>query len=550
MVLKRIFNLSNLTLLTALALSGIAAWYSILGLTAIFAAAVIPIIVMGGSLEVAKVVTTVWLHKYWDKISWQMKVYLVPAVVALAFLTSMGIFGFLSKAHMDQGVPTGDVAAKVALLDEKIKTQKDNIEVSRKALAQMDAQVEQRLSRSETETGVDKAVTIRKQQAKERTSLQNDIAAAQKEIAKLNEERAPIASELRKVEAEVGPIKYIAALIYGDDPDQNVLERAVRWVIILIVFVFDPLALTLVIASNTSRRWEVYEELVEEKLTYEEPEEDQNTPDPYIADVGEKPTEEEKQPEPEEVIKPEPSLAELHPYLFKPPGNPHPPGVEICPPMVAKEEVIEDDSVIAHADLSGENNEQPEDEPEELTSIIAAATNPGTEPESEQAEETQEANVSEEKQVTVDSDEPVTQIENEIIVSGNETMRDLGNGYVSYEGKSLSKEALKGIKPEYFVLTPDSADQIGTGFGNSFPIVAKKGDTYVRVDVFPNKVFKFDGYKWIEVNKSTSDSYLSNDDYLGFIVSKIESGEYDLDLLTDIERERIAEYLSKPPETV
>ena len=125
MLLRKIFSFPTLTLIVALTLSAIAAWYSILGLTAIFAAAVIPIIIMGGSLEVAKVVTTVWLHRYWDRAGWVLKMYLIPAVVALAFLTSMGIFGFLSKAHSDQELVSGDVGAKVAVYDEKIKTARD-----------------------------------------------------------------------------------------------------------------------------------------------------------------------------------------------------------------------------------------------------------------------------------------------------------------------------------------------------------------------------------------------------------------------------------------
>ena len=113
LIIKKIFSLSTLALVVALTLSAIAAWYSVVGLTAIFAAAVIPIIIMGGSLEVAKVVTTVWLHRYWDKCKWAMKTYLTGAVIVLALVTSMGIFGFLSKAHMDQGIPTGDVAAQI-----------------------------------------------------------------------------------------------------------------------------------------------------------------------------------------------------------------------------------------------------------------------------------------------------------------------------------------------------------------------------------------------------------------------------------------------------
>ena len=248
--------LTILMFVVALSLSSVAAFYSIVGLTAIFAAAVMPIIIMGSILEVAKLAVTVWLHEYWHQCRWVMKAYLVPAVGVLMLLTSMGIFGFLSKAHLDQTVPTGDVAAQIGLIDEKIRTQRDNVETARTALKQMDEQVNARLTRSDDEKGAERAVQIRRQQASERQRIQADIASAQKIIAQLNEERAPIASQLRKAEAEVGPIKYIAALIYGDNPDANLLERAVRWVIIVLGLVFDPLAVFMLLAWTESRAWE------------------------------------------------------------------------------------------------------------------------------------------------------------------------------------------------------------------------------------------------------------------------------------------------------
>jgi hypothetical protein len=226
-------------LLIALTISGVAAFYSIAGLTAIFAAAFWPIVIMGSVLELGKVITTVWLHKYWDRAALQFKLYLVPAIGILMLITSMGIFGFLSKAHLDQAVPAGDVSAQVQIFDDKIKTERDNIEAARKALKQMDAQVDEKLSRTTDDRGAERAVQIRRTQTKERTNLQNEISSAQKKISALQEQRAPVASQARKVEAEVGPIKYIAALIYGDNPEANLLEKAVRWVIILIVLAAD-----------------------------------------------------------------------------------------------------------------------------------------------------------------------------------------------------------------------------------------------------------------------------------------------------------------------
>lgn len=248
--------LTYITFAVALCLSAIGAFYSIMGLAAIFAAAVVPIMIMGGILEVSKIVVTLWLHEYWSRSKLIMRCYLVPAVAILMLITSMGIFGFLSKAHLDQSVPASDVSAQVGIFDEKIKTERDNVDTARRALQQMDAQVDQMLGRTTDDRGAERAVQIRRQQARERARLQNEIAVAQKNISSLQAQRAPLAAEARKVEAEVGPVKYIAALIYGDNPDANLLERAVRWVIILLVAVFDPLAIFMLLAATESLAWE------------------------------------------------------------------------------------------------------------------------------------------------------------------------------------------------------------------------------------------------------------------------------------------------------
>ena len=247
----------------ALSLSALAAYYAVMGLIAIFAAAVVPIALMGSLLEASKLVVASWLYRNWKQIPTLMKSYFVGALIVLMLLTSMGIFGFLSKAHLDQAIPTGDVQSKLALIDEKIKTEKENINANRKELTQLDAQVDQTISRTTEASGAERAITIRRGQQKERARILNEIGTAQAKIAKYNEERAPIASEVRKVEAEVGPIKYIAALIYGDESanDTTMLEKAVRIVTILIVIVFDPLAVLLLIAANWNlkhsggRRW-------------------------------------------------------------------------------------------------------------------------------------------------------------------------------------------------------------------------------------------------------------------------------------------------------
>lgn len=474
--------LSYITLAVALSLSIIAAFYSIAGLAAIFAAAVVPIIVMGSILELGKVVVTLWLHEYWRQCRFLMKVYLVPAVAVLMLITSMGIFGFLSKAHSDQGMISGDVQAKIAIYDEKIKVSQDNIDVNRKALKQLDEAVDQSMVRSTTETGADKAVAIRKSQAKERSRLLAEIAAEQKTISALREERAPIAAEVRKVEAEVGPIKYIAALVYGENTDVNTLENAVRWVIILLVVVFDPLAIMMLLAATESLKWEkqrIFESLnlaptpVDAPPQPEEPSEDiveqKVSEDPHPTGWMFAPA---KEPEPEK------SILEQHPYLTQ--GFAH---FENLKPMVYRSEPEPE-----------EDEELNDDHP----SVKAAMK--------QWKEQNPKSTLKEQRAMLVRGEIDVLPWMK--LVADNE----------------LPREPL-------------------STFGPVFPEDAKKGDSHVRTDRMPNQVFKHNGSAWILVDKNQTANYTYNEAYIDHLISKIDTGEYDIDLLSDNEREQIAQRL-------
>ena len=243
--------IAYLAVLSGLTLSVVAEFYSISGLVAIFSAAAIPIVIMGIALGVGKIVATLWLKQNWDIAPVSVKIYLSVAILMLMLITSIGIFGFLSKAHSDQSLVSGDAQAKVSIYDEKIKTSKENIDANRKALKQLDEAVDQVMGRSTSEAGANKAVAIRRSQANDRKRLLAEIQAEQKTIAKLSEERAPLAASLRQIEAEVGPIKYIAAFVYGET-STDLLEKAVTWVIIILIVVFDPLAVILLLASQIS----------------------------------------------------------------------------------------------------------------------------------------------------------------------------------------------------------------------------------------------------------------------------------------------------------
>ena len=238
-----------LTLLVGLAISGVAAWYSIVGLMAIFAAAKIPIAIMGAVLEVGKLLTASWLYQYWDKTNTLLKSYFTIAVVVLMFITSMGIFGFLSKAHMDQTLTVGDNSLLIERIDRKIDREKVKITDAETVVAQLDKTV-QVLIDYDRIRGPSGAIAVRESQNDERATLSNIIDQAYNKIDTLSVEKLELDKEQLELEAEVGPIKYIAAFIYGDELDKTLLERAVRWIIITIIFVFDPLAVLLIVAAN------------------------------------------------------------------------------------------------------------------------------------------------------------------------------------------------------------------------------------------------------------------------------------------------------------
>ena len=340
-----------MTLLSGLSISAVAVWYSVAGLVAIFAASAVAIIIMGIVLEIGKLVTAIWLHRNWKHAVRWLKTYLAIAVVFLMFITSMGIFGFLSKAHIEQTALSGEATAQVEVIDEKItrstaKIERWQTEIDRllktgnvstdSALLEQDnealkelralikqekdvvrteadkriATAQQRRDKEieaakplledwggeekynkevakakqteQNESSVARSVRdkkladIDKKHAKEINTLnkrigdarkgstskakdadkrikelEKEIEAEQKVMDSVREDKLVFEKEYRKLEAEVGPIKYIAEFVYGE-ADKAILEKAVTWVIILIIYVFDPLAVLLLIASQYS----------------------------------------------------------------------------------------------------------------------------------------------------------------------------------------------------------------------------------------------------------------------------------------------------------
>jgi hypothetical protein len=504
-----------LTLATALILSVSAAYYSILGLTAIFASAFWPIVILGSSLEVGKIISTLWLHKYWHRAEMQYKVYLCAAVAILMLLTSMGVFGFLSKAHLDQNLIGGEVTSQIAIYDEKIRQSRDNIDMSRKALKQMDEAVDQTMSRSTSEQGADKAAALRRSQTAERTRLLREIDAEQKKIQTLNEQRAPIAAEVRKVEAEVGPIKYIAALIYGDNPEANVLEKAVRWVIILIVIVFDPLALTLLLAATKTMEWERGVNI--------------------MAPAGRRPDY-----EPDDGPLTDEQLDQLR---------------AMANADLPKGQVITKDSLLdpkaqgffdrarttAQAIDVG-TYEPPEQEPvkkktilEGLDSMWSRAKKLGV-----KDSEAEHAPLSDSASIELQRDLAEKE--------ARRRWKEINPADTIHRQEKLHADGKISRLPWYesdLVADNQPPGHPGEvkGFGTSFPAEAVKGDMFLRVDQLPSALYKFNGVNWIEVDKALSDQHAFDDAYIDHLIEKISSGEYDPELLSDAERDRIEEKL-------
>jgi hypothetical protein len=485
------------TLFVALLIEVVGAYYSITGLAAIFSGAIVPILIMGGVLEVGKVTAAVWLKNNWHRASLQFKSYLLPAVIMLMFITSMGIFGFLSKAHNDQTLVSGDVTSKIAIYDEKIKIQRDNIESARRALQQMDAAVDQTMSRSSDEKGADKATAIRRSQARERTNLQGEITRAQSEIVKLNDLRAPIAAEVRKVEAEVGPIKYIAKLIYDGNPDANILEKAVVWVIMMIVAVFDPLALVLILAAQQSIRW-----AQEEKEPKEEP--DNGPPTDEQWDQLNKTLQD--QTTADKIL--QQGVTDVDPSASV--------------PLNKKEQILVGlDSMWNRAKSLVKQDPEAEHAPIEELAID-------------------------------DHIDGITLAEKEAqrawkLANPDETIKK--HRLLHNAGHT---DELPWNHPDYH---PDYQTQLGLvadnipqsgevkGFGTQFPTNPNKGDMFLRVDRLPSTLYKFNGNIWIEVDKALSDQHAYDQAYIDHLIEKIESGEYDPDLLSEAERTSIEQRL-------
>ena len=238
--------LAGIVFLSGISLSAVAAFYSIIGLTTLFSGAFWPVIIMGSVLEIAKLVSVSWLHHNWKETTAFVKSYLIFAILVLMLITSMGIFGYLSRAHIEQQVKinTG-VSSDIRILNNQIKTKEDTINDINKQISFIDDSISKMIEKGKTKD----SLAASDKQRKTRDEL---VSKRDREITELNTiktKKIQSEAESKKVEAEIGPLKYVAEFFYGES-SEKVVDKAVTYVILIIILVFDPLAIFLLIAFN------------------------------------------------------------------------------------------------------------------------------------------------------------------------------------------------------------------------------------------------------------------------------------------------------------
>jgi hypothetical protein len=348
------------------------------------------------------------------------------------------------------------------------------------------------LGRTTDDKGANRAVQIRKNQAKERKSLQADISAAQKNISALQAERAPLAAQNRKIEAEVGPIKYIAALIYGDNPNADLLERAVRWVIILLVFVFDPLALILILAAEQTIAW-ARREQEERKGWHQEWVPDTEAWPEWEADDGPLTNEQVDEINTQAGV----NKVAMTEKLFDTEEEFFAQGKEIARELDTQEDHLPDNYASTQSYLKGP------------VSWFTSTTKEGWVP----------------------KPEPVDEDPLDIPVLEGEEM---------WAQTAIDSQPTVEIPDLSITAEPKETD---AGFGTAFPVDPRRGDMFLRVDQLPNRLYKWNGQKWIEVSKDASDWYAYETQYIAFLVDKVRGGEYDFHELSKAEQEEVLKHL-------
>ena len=486
---NKYYMLNILALITAISISGVAAYYSIVGLTAIFSGVLVPIVIMGSVLEVGKIITTVWIHRNWHRVGWLIRIYLSSAVIMLMFITSMGIFGFLSRAHIDATSSVGDNQLIVEQIDQQIAVERQRIKDSRDIISQMDAAINNILNQSSNAKTVDnqrgsqiatQANTIRNNQKKEREALNKTIDDTNNRIVEINQQKLKLQQSQAKVEAEVGPIKYIAQLIYGDNINKDLLERAVRWVIIVIVAVFDPLAVCLILAVTMTLSFQKKEQEDEQNIKSQDIEEDRKGIE-------------------------SPEAGQVSPEV--------PPGPSIAP--IPEPEIrYVDRPVIEYKTIEIEKIVEVEVPVEVFTRVEVEVI----------------------KEV-----EKIVEVEVIKEVHDHDRMFELAREIDNLLGEMKNKDHKIGqLKAQIEILENPSNFVLNDAvFGKKPPETGEIGQLFVQCSATGLSVLKWNGDAWLPVDKQQNDSYLLDDPVTDGIITMLATGDLAWESLTPKEQEAI-----------
>lgn len=270
-------KISTLLFLCALSLSSVAAYYSIVGLATIFSASFYAVVIMAAVLEVSKLVCASWLYQKWDKINSLIKTYLTTAVIVLMLITSLGIFGFLSRAHVDQRLGNTEVTLKIEQIDAQIVSIKEIMDRYRSQLSQLDRAINIQLDANRAT----QALAARTRQVAERDQIRQKLDSEQQNLQKLEQTKMELKQKSNVLESEVGPIKYIAEFFVQNEKVD--VEKAVRWMIVVIVLVFDPLAVLMLIAANMSMIREEHRRGLQEPVSQIKQSETVDVPHDHLA---------------------------------------------------------------------------------------------------------------------------------------------------------------------------------------------------------------------------------------------------------------------------
>jgi hypothetical protein len=689
--------LNILTLFIALSISAVAIYYSVAGLATIFAASVIPIIIMGTTLEIAKLVTAVWLHKHWKNAIWWLKAYLSTAVVVLMFITSMGIFGFLSKSHIEQAAASDEQTAKIESITNRIeraniKVQRWQNEIAKLSsgeantrvdtliereqaelnritnvvnaekqavrdaaaadLARFEQQVKDARTASEREidrinqnlnaareahaaempalnkaasscfscreeeaavaaakeafakteaqanqdiadakenlktnianiqykeksarndlkdrlAAVDDKYKLQfaqvndrlaslKQQSEDKTGsideriaqLEKDLEAEQATIDTAREEKAVLESKFRQLEAEVGPVKYIAQFVYGPEAGRDLLEEAVRWVIITIIFVFDPLAVLLLIASQYS--FEMARD--KKKKNDSGPDPETNIPDTtYNVNLQTAPVPTPSPPPQPKTF--EISQVEDFPEREQPPEQERE-SLDLEPAPVKK--VVKKKKKVSKKKKPVVKQKETKDgtSSNRRDRKIVKPSEPRTETK-EQGKSNGNAGLVEETKVTKKKvvkkkvapkvtveDEPVVEDPNALRNDNPASQLVRSGEYINYKGKNYRDEALMTAHPE---LELDYYFKHRVPFGPRFPEKMFEGRMFLRTDLEPTRLYRSNGTEWEAQDKNILNNKSYSDEYIQLLVDKVAEGEYNPELLNDVEKQLIKQSIA------